>query len=94
MRGKIIKGLQHCTTSLGCCGCPYSEGDKCTVECKLLIDRDALELLTEQAKPDKAPFREANRFEGSWYYVCGKCHVPIGPTDRFCRNCGIIIDWR
>ena len=42
---KVINGLKHCTTSLGCFECPYSELDERTIECQLELDRDALELL-------------------------------------------------
>ena len=45
---KAINGLKHCTTSLGCFECPYSEHDERTRECQLQLDRDALEFLKEQ----------------------------------------------
>lgn len=45
---KVINGLKHCTTSLGCFECPYSELDERSIECQLELDRDALELLKEQ----------------------------------------------
>ena len=46
-REKVIKGLECCTTAIGCCECPYAEGEKATVSCKLQIDRDALALLKD-----------------------------------------------
>lgn len=45
---KVLKGLEHCSSSLGCFECPYSELDERTIECHLQIDMDALELLKEQ----------------------------------------------
>lgn len=47
-REKVIKGLEHCSSSLGCYECPYSEIDQRTIECQLELDRDALALLKEQ----------------------------------------------
>lgn len=47
-REKVIKALECCTTALGCVECPYAEGEKCTVSCKLQIDRDALAQLKAQ----------------------------------------------
>lgn len=44
---KVINGLKHCTSArMGCFECPYSEdGFSAKSDCKLQIDRDALELL-------------------------------------------------
>lgn len=50
---KVFRGLKHCTTCLGCFECPYSVADKCTVECKLFVDRDALELIKMQERQIK-----------------------------------------
>ena len=48
MIDKVIKGLEHCTTNLGCYECPYSKGtNKGTVHCKLYIDKDALAVLKD-----------------------------------------------
>lgn len=27
------------------------------------------------------------------YYVCGECHQPIDPVDRYCRRCGRKVRW-
>lgn len=51
---KAINGLKHCTTSLGCFECPYSELDERSIECQLELDRDALELLKEQHETIKS----------------------------------------
>lgn len=48
MREKVIKGLERCTTAIGCSECPYAVGGKATNACNLLIDRDALALLKAQ----------------------------------------------
>ena len=45
---KVIKGLECCTTAIGCYECPYAVGEKATDACNLLIDRDALTLLKAQ----------------------------------------------
>ena len=44
-RRKAINGLRHCTTGLGCYGCPYAEGHKATVNCQINCGRDALNVL-------------------------------------------------
>ena len=46
---EIKTGLEHCTNSgNGCFECPYSDdGFSATIECKLQIDRDALEYIEQ-----------------------------------------------
>lgn len=54
-----------------------------------------LELLKEQEaiEPKKAPFPDASRANGSWYYICGACSRPIDPIDKYCRECGRPVLW-
>ena len=44
---KVLKGLECCTTALGCKACPYSEKGVGTDDCQLESTQDALELLKE-----------------------------------------------
>lgn len=30
---------------------------------------------------------------GFWWYMCGKCKMPICPKERFCRRCGQAVKW-
>ena len=46
-RNKAINGLRHCTTGLGCYGCPYAEDGKPTTHCQLDCGRDALNVLKD-----------------------------------------------
>ena len=93
-REKVIKGLEHCSSSLGCYECPYSEIDQRTIECQLELDRDALELLKEL------------RITGHWiekedynldiYYDCSECGESWTTIDgtpwqngmNYCPHCG------
>lgn len=52
-RGKAENGLRHCSTGLGCYGCPYADGHKCTPDCQLNNARDALIVITEQREQIK-----------------------------------------
>lgn len=45
---KVLKGLECCTTALGCKACPYSEKGIGTDDCQLESTQDALELLKAQ----------------------------------------------
>lgn len=47
----------------------------------------------EAVKPKKAPFPDASRSDGSWYFICGACSKPIDPYDKYCRECGKPILW-
>lgn len=29
----------------------------------------------------------------SWYYVCDECHTAIDRKDKFCRECGLELQW-
>lgn len=46
---KVIKGLEHCSSSDGCKGCPYSRIESGHV-CSVVCIRDAIALLKEQQK--------------------------------------------
>jgi hypothetical protein len=28
-----------------------------------------------------------------WWFVCDECHIQIGSCDRYCRQCGGLLDW-
>ena len=98
-REKIIKGLEHCSSSLGCYECPYSEIDQRTIECQLELDRDALALLEEQSEKTKFVYDEHTM------PMCEKCgfHPFCGyiPTIKWmeergykkCPSCGRTIKW-
>ena len=29
----------------------------------------------------------------SWWFVCGECHTQVGRCDKYCRQCGLMLDW-
>lgn len=66
MLNKVIKGLEHCTTDLGCKGCPYSVNNKPGAKCQLQIDKDALYIL-QQMSQDIAIYKAAFLFLPEWY---------------------------
>jgi len=94
-RDKVIKGLEHCTTGLGCFECPYSVCDKCTIECKLFIDRDALVLLKEY-EPKTGHWIEKEDYNMDTYYDCSACGeswmtvegTPWQNGMNYCPHCG------
>ena len=47
----------------------------------------------EAVEPQRAPFPDASRSDGSWYYICGTCSKPIDPKDMYCRHCGKPVKW-
>lgn len=50
-----------------------------------------LELITCEEKTARV------KLEGgwpSWWFVCGECHTQVGSCDKYCRQCGIKLDWR
>ena len=96
---KVIKGLEFCTSTTGCEGCPYE--DPChDIEQRILgeaIMRDALELLKEQH-----PIKPEIFGNNCW---CGKCddyimtakqtRTPMNRSKiKFCCHCGQAIDWQ
>ena len=102
---KVIKGLEFCTSTTGCKGCPYE--DPChDIEQRILgeaIMRDALELLKEQQaeierlkeqKPVKPiQFEKKSRITRD-KYECGACgSSEIYKEWDFCPWCGKPIDW-
>ena len=52
------------------------------------------ELATEQ-EPVEPTIGRCVEYDGhdSWWYECGKCHTPIDPIDKYCRNCGRRLKW-
>ena len=48
----------------------------------------------EAVEPKRAPFPDASRSDGSWYFICGACSKPIDPIDKYCRECGRPILWK
>lgn len=100
---RIKKGLKHCT-SKGCFECPYSDdGFSATIECKLEIDKDALEyietleeriaIMSEGGEIKYPP--EQGELYDTVYWFCGNCNEPIehGSVEQkhlpdYCRFCG------
>ena len=82
-RENTIKGLECCTTAIGCYECPYAVGGKATNACNLLIDRDALALLKAQEPTtcgeckhyDTHAFKCRNSLS---YHYCCKCDKTFG----------------
>lgn len=66
-----------------------------TVTIPRLTAERAVSMLKEQeaVEPKKAPFPDASRSDGSWYFICGACSKPIDPYDKYCRECGRPILW-
>lgn len=29
----------------------------------------------------------------TWWYVCGECHGAIDRKDKYCKHCGVVVDW-
>ena len=88
-RDKVIKGLEHCSED-GCKDCPY-ETDCMMADGFSELAKDALELLKEQ-EPVKAE-KEYSKGNLSWWHVCGSCHAPINPNDKYCNECGRRVKW-
>jgi len=64
----------------------------------LLTYSSVVELLAvlkeqEAVEPKKAPFPDASRSDGSWFYICGACSRAIDPKDKYCRECGRPVLW-
>ena len=79
---KAINGLKHCSSGLGCYGCPYSEGHESTTHCQVDNARDAraaLEVLKKQVKdykqqkPLKGHWIEKEDYNMDTYYDCSVC---------------------
>ena len=92
-REKVIKGLECCTTAIGCYECPYAVGGKATNACNLLIDRDALALLKAQEPVE--PKHEDDRPISP--LRCGNCGAFILVTNnykaKYCFECGREVRW-
>ena len=92
-RENTIKGLECCTTAIGCYECPYAVGGKATNACNLLIDRDALALLKEQEPVE--PKHEDDRPISP--LRCGNCGAFILVTNdykaKYCFECGREVRW-
>ena len=80
---KVLKGLECCTTAMGCKACPYSEKGIGTDDCQLESTQDALELLkTRQwiSVKDRLPdYRK---------WVLCRCRAEIYEVMRFNFNDG------
>ena len=98
-REKVIKGLECCTTAIGCYECPYAVGGKATNACNLLIDRDALALLKlqEPIAPVKVNRYMETDENGDWFspetYDCGNCGVELHGKANYCHLCGRAVKW-
>lgn len=89
-REKVIEGLEHCSSSDGCNGCPYSKSENGHV-CSFNCIRDTLELLKEQ---------EPTRVESVCYgtdmfkrYRCQTCKAFFDHKYNYCPNCGRKVRW-
>ena len=51
--------------------------------------------LTTSQEPVEPTIGRCVEYDGhdSWWYECGKCHTPIDPSDKYCRNCGRRLKW-
>ena len=90
-RGKVIKGLECCTSEQACKGCPYSQsetGHLCSFNCI----HDALALLKEQ---DPIPCGEKIKAGDVVldFYECGYCKNAIRKPWRYCPFCGKAVKW-
>ena len=107
-REKVIKGLECCTTAIGCYECPYAVGGKATNACNLLIDRDALALLKAQEpvvhgrwvdeKGNPVPWCDALPSSPAYSCWCNQCGTWLVASDEypvyglFCPACGAKMD--
>ena len=92
-RERVIDAFERCfcTESAGCPGC-YLEGPGFGYECRVMLCRDALELLKAQ-EPVEAKVMGESKSHGSWWFACGACGHAIDPKDNFCRECGRAVKW-
>ena len=105
--GNVLKGLECCTTSCGMMSdCPYSQdchgGDPEGVSKQMLTD--ALVLLKEQNTVNYAigtlrangwdvdgKGKKPDSFKS--HHFCGECFEEIRVGDKYCWNCGRLVDW-
>lgn len=86
-RKKVIRGLEcHLGKSdLKCEDCPYRDA-LFSLECSIIMQSDALDLLKEQegVKP----------ISGYGCYICGVCKNPLtSVSQKFCSVCGKAVKW-
>ena len=97
-RDKVFDALRNCITEPKCRDCPWDECErfdckKANVPVNLLLD--VLNLLKEQeAVEPTVGGIEDHDGNGSWWYQCGKCKMPIDHGDKFCRRCGQEVKWK
>ena len=53
---------------------------------------DAIALLKEQEAIEPSICGTPGGYS-SWWYLCGKCKMPVCPKERFCRRCGQAVKW-
>lgn len=97
-REKVINALTECIflhehpdDDAGCFECPYRPDEKGTCPTMIPFLKDVLELLKEQ-EPVKVE-KEYSKGNLSWWHVCGGCHAPINPNDKYCNECGRPVKW-
>ena len=91
-REKVMQALDDSLKNQHC-GFVDGIGDVYAVSEETIKNIIALLKEQEAVEPQKTPFPDASRSDGSWFYVCGECSKPIDPMDKFCRWCGRAVKW-
>lgn len=107
-KDKVMAGFANCIKRFrhpesGCVECPYRPPNK-AVNCWDRLFGDVVHLLREQDTVEHA--LEVLRSHG-WdcdgkgkkpdstqsHYFCGECFEEIETGDKYCWNCGRLVDW-
>ena len=78
-REKVIEQLEHCINM--------------HVKVSRELAKDTLALLKEMEPIAPLICGSKDDVNGFWWYMCGKCKMPICPKERFCRRCGQKVKW-
>jgi hypothetical protein len=80
----------------------HDDCDRDCADCDLVQDDEELhEMYTdvialvkkqEPIAPSIGGLKEPDG-SGTWWYLCGKCKLPLAPKERFCRRCGQAVKW-
>jgi hypothetical protein len=68
--------------------------NKITTSCDVGFLKEIYAMLKSQEPTTAIVVNNDISGAGSWWYVCGKCKMPIDPMDKFCRHCGKAVNWR